>query len=98
MHSIYLLTLFPVAAFATLYGHCTGAPAGKATGDYLADGICDYTTDCTARDGSHISGGCPYDDDSITCCLIGRDQSYLSKQLPMLFIAGSSCDIISSEQ
>jgi hypothetical protein len=65
MHSIYFLALFPVAAFATLYGHCTGAPAGTATGDYLADGICDYTTDCTARDGSHISGGCPYDDDSL---------------------------------
>jgi len=99
MHSFYLIALFPVAAFATLYGHCSGpSNGGKATGDYLDDGICDYTSDCKSRGGSYISNGCPDDGDSITCCLIGLDDSYESKQLPMLFVAASSWLIISDEQ
>jgi hypothetical protein len=77
MHPVYLIAaLFPAAAFATLYGHCSGT----ATGEYKTDGICDYTTDCTGRGGSHIVGGCPNDSDDITCCVIGLEQSVASKQ------------------
>ena len=94
MHSFYLIALFPVATYATLYGHCSGT----ATGEYLSDGICDYTSDCNTRKGSHITGGCPYDDNDITCCLIGLAGSSDSKQLPIPFIAASTCRIISAEQ
>ena len=51
MRSLYLVTLFPLAAVATLNGHCSGsAGGGKATGDYLTDGICVTTSTC-----NHVS-------------------------------------------
>ncbi|KAH8777223.1 hypothetical protein BGZ57DRAFT_1004417 [Hyaloscypha finlandica] len=72
MHSTYLVALFPLAAYATLYGHCSGpSDGGKATGVYLNDGICDLTTDCNHRSGSHITNGCPHDHNDVTCCVIG---------------------------
>ena len=82
-----LLALFPLTAMAAYKGRCTGPPNGKATDNYLEYGICDYTSDCNDRGGKHIANGCPYDGDSITCCIIGPVPDEASKYpVPQLSI------------
>ncbi|KAH8820211.1 hypothetical protein F5884DRAFT_763226 [Xylogone sp. PMI_703] len=68
MYSFLLLGLFPLAALATVNGHCSGS---AATGNWGTDGICVSTSTCTSYGGKYISGACPFDADNIKCCLVG---------------------------
>lgn len=66
--SVSVLATLPLAALATLHGHCTGS---KATGVWGEDGICEYTSTCAAYGGSTKDGACPSDPDNVKCCLVG---------------------------
>lgn len=71
MHLFYLVTLFPLAALAAVNGHCSG----KATGQYLTDGICESIATCDYYHGSYMDGGCPDDVPDVKCCLVGLQGS-----------------------
>lgn len=68
MKLIYLTALFPVAALATLNGHCTGS---AATGVWKDHGICIKTSTCDQYHGEYKSGACPDDPNDVKCCVIG---------------------------
>ncbi|KAK4199168.1 hypothetical protein QBC40DRAFT_297735 [Triangularia verruculosa] len=69
MRSFYILAGFPLAALATVNGHCSG---DQATGEWRSKGICISTGTCTSYGGKYITGACPNDPDNIKCCLVGR--------------------------
>ncbi|KAK3368614.1 hypothetical protein B0H63DRAFT_78561 [Podospora didyma] len=64
--SVLALSLLPLAAHATVNGHCSGT----ATGLYLKEGICISTSKCNDYGGQYITGGCPNDPNDIKCCRI----------------------------
>ena len=71
MRPFYFIAAFPLAAIATLNGHCTG---DKASSIQKANGICIHTQKCKDYGGKYTSGACPYDSDDIKCCTIGVGQ------------------------
>ncbi|KAH8903355.1 hypothetical protein BR93DRAFT_201309 [Coniochaeta sp. PMI_546] len=68
MQLFYLISLFPLAALATLNGHCSGS---AATGVWKDNGICIKTSTCNQYHGEYKSGACPNDPDDVKCCVIG---------------------------
>ena len=77
--------LFPLATLAAINGPCTGPPDGKASGDYLTEGICLLVGDCVDSHGTAGStlpggGGYPFDPNDVTCCVIGLEGSSAGKQ------------------
>lgn len=68
MQFFYFITLFPMAALATLNGHCSGS---AATGVWKDNGICVKTSTCNQYKGQYKSGACPNDADDVKCCIVG---------------------------
>ena len=86
MYSFCLLAFFPLAALATIDGHCSGT----ATGEWLTDGICEPTATCDYYSGKYITGGCPNDPDDVKCCLVGLATDSSGMQFAMIFLTASS--------
>ncbi|KAH8798059.1 hypothetical protein DL96DRAFT_891157 [Flagelloscypha sp. PMI_526] len=66
---VLLLLLSPLAAHATLNGHCT-PPATPDGINYTSFGICIHTSTCDSYGGTYVSGHCPYDANDIKCCFV----------------------------
>lgn len=63
---ITILLTLPLAAVATLNGHCVKGSDPL----YNNFGICVKTSTCKHYGGTSKGGLCPYDDDDVKCCVV----------------------------